>query len=195
LIAGFIPLVVLWVRKVKADSALVGSIILSFVISLILFIIGYFSLNNHFFFNTYAIGSVILFGIFYYRSIENKKMKYFIIATTILCVLIFFFELIRTDNITVTIKFENVFYIIWSLLFFIDFLLKSNFTDAKSKSTLIIIAAIFFYNCTSFILLNHIDLFLSKNVWVLHNFSESACKLMIAYAFWKLPKYEDFSKT
>ena len=195
LIAGFTPLVVLWVRKVKADSALIGSIVLSFIITLILIITGYFKQNNHFFFNTYAVGSVILFGIFYYRSIENKKMKYFIIATTILCVLIFFFELIRTDNITVTIKFENVFYIIWSLLFFIDFLLKSNFTDAKSKSTLIIIAAIFFYNCSSFILLNHIDLFLDKKLWVLHNFSESACKLIIAYAFWKLPKSDSLSKT
>jgi hypothetical protein len=191
LIAGFIPLVVLWVRKVKADSALVGSIGLSFVISLILIITGYFKQNNFFFFNTYAIGSVILFGIFYYRSIENKKMQYFVLATTVLCVLIFFFELSRKDVISVTIKFQNVFYIIWSLLFFIDFMLKSNFTDAKSKSTLIIIAAIFLYNCTSFILLNHIDLFLDKNLWVLHNFSESACKLMIAYAFWKLPKLDE----
>ena len=186
-IAGFIPLVVLWVRKVKADSALVGSIVLSFVISLILIITGYFKQNNFFFFNTYVIGSVILFGIFYYRSIENKKMQYFVLATTILCVLIFFFELSRKDVISVTIKFQNVFYIIWSLLFFIDFMLKSNFTDAKSKSTLIIIAAIFLYNCTSFILLNHIDFFLNKNFWIIHNLSESACKLMIAYAFWKLP--------
>ncbi len=190
-IAGFIPIVVLWMRKVKADSALVGSIVLSFVISLILIITGFFKQNNYFFFNTYAIGSVILFGIFYYRSIKNKKMQYFVLATTVLCVLIFFFELSRTNDIMITIKFENVFYIIWSLLFFIDSLLKSNFTDAKSKSTLIIIAAIFFYNCTSFILLNHIDLFLDKNLWVLHNFSESACKLIIAYAFWKLPKSDE----
>ena len=195
MIAGFIPIVVLWMRKIKADSALVGSLVLSFVISLILIITGFFKQNNYFFFNTYALGSVILFGIFYFRSIENKKMKYFVLATTVFCVLIFFLELRRSDNITVTIKFENVFYIIWSLLFFIDFLLKSNFTDAKSKSTLIIIAAIFFYNCTSFILLNHIDLFLNKNLWILHNFSESACKLIIAYAFWKIPKSDNLLKT
>lgn len=188
LIAGFIPIVVLWVRKVKADSALVGSIVLSFVISLILIITGFFKQNNYFFFNTYALGSVILFGIFFFRSIENKKMQYFVLATTLLCVLIFFFELSRKDVISVTIKFENIFYIIWSLLFFIDFLLKSNFADAKSKSTLIIIAAIFLYNCTSFILLNHIDFFLNKNFWIIHNLSESTCKLIIAYAFWKLPK-------
>jgi 4-amino-4-deoxy-L-arabinose transferase-like glycosyltransferase len=41
LIAGFIPIVVLWMRKVKADSALVGSIVLSFIISLILIITGF----------------------------------------------------------------------------------------------------------------------------------------------------------
>jgi hypothetical protein len=75
LIAGFIPIVVLWMRKIKADSALVGSLVLSFVISLILIITGFFKQNNYFFFNTYALGSVILFGIFYFRSIENKKMN------------------------------------------------------------------------------------------------------------------------
>jgi hypothetical protein len=85
--------------------------------------------------------------------------------------------------------FANFCYILWSLIFFFEFIIsKNNIRSNFINTNLYVNAAILFYNGSSLFLFHYLFVILSNNVWYIHNFIEGSSKLLIAYAFWKLPK-------
>jgi hypothetical protein len=184
-VAGIMPLIFLKGRKIQVE--LISFLILSFLVSSILYVTGLYKINNLLIYNLFVIGSVIFLSIYYFNTLFNRFFKYLVVISSGLCCLLFFMELSKTDDIVITVKVENILFICWSFLFYIDFLKNDKHSIKSNKSLIIVNSSIFIYNFSSFILIYYISIFMKENIWFVHNFIEGSSKLLIAYAFWKIP--------
>lgn len=181
------PLVFLLILKRTLNIEFILYLSISIVSTLILTITYKLNLYNLVVFNLYVLISLFLLATFYLRILKNKKSVLLIILTSIICLFSLIWELTKTEYIELSLQFENLCFIFWSIIYF-NFYLKNKATHYHEKSFVLINASIFIYNCSSFVLIYFIEYLMKNNLWFIHNFIEGSSKLLIAYAIWKLPK-------
>ena len=186
LLLGILPIAVLLFTNKKFDLSfrlfLYSSILSTFVI----IITTHFGINNHI--------VALIYIIISYSFIYNFFRKYFsieIIRYLNLLVLIFYiiaiveYFLNNRLNYTIPIYYLNI--LIWAVIYFYSQLI-SNDDNNNDKIRNIIVFSLLFYSSFSFLISIIIHKLIYNHLWYIHNFIEGSSKLLIAYAFWKLPK-------
>jgi len=190
IIASAIPLIVLAYKRTTFNSYLALVLFLSFVVIILQTITHLYKINNHILFNFYVFSSFILHFLFY---VKNLKKTFKLLASIPFPIFIGFslFEIFKHELLTISFQITNFSLIYWSFLFFIS-LLKDD-SPISNKTTLQIVnISIFVYNSGSYILYLSIFSLMLNKYWFIHNIFEGCSKLLIAYAFWKLPKSDNF---
>jgi hypothetical protein len=191
LVAGFTPLVFVFSRKNKILNFLIIHLGISFICSLLIFITRINHVYNLHIFNFYILSSSLFLPIFYFKLIQNRLLKFILIIVFLGNLSIVINELFHSEYLVNAVVSENITEIILCLFFLLDLLL-SNKKPENQLSLLLINSSIFFYNCFSFLFNFYISEIMVSNLWFIHNFIEASSKLIIAYAFWKLPKTSQY---
>ncbi len=186
LLTGIIPLFIS-LRRVYLHPSLLLFLAFSVLSTIVLLITSYNGINNHVFHNFYLLISFLLLSKFYY-DIGQTMLKAVIIFSTLILFTVSTFEFFDYYFLPNSFKIINLSYITWSIFFFIQSLEKDKVGKHNSNDYHIINTSIFLYNTSSFILIFYIMNLMNNNLWYIHNFIEGSSKLLIAYAFWKLPK-------
>ena len=189
LIAGILPL--FFIRKSNQSNRIIFYYLFSSCLSTIISLItAYMHINNHMINNIYLMVSFLLLAFFYFLN-GRHLLRFLVLIGSGLFYSICFFELFNTSLLFDGFKAANLVYIIWSLTFFIQSILKkSNYS--LSKTYVLFNASVFIYHTSSFFLFSYFSTLMVSNLWYFHNFIEGSSKLLIAYAFWKLPNQTYF---
>ena len=186
--AGILPLVFAFYKK-HFFSILTFYLVLSVVTNVVLTITSYLKIPNHSIYNIYLLASYLALGLFYIKQ-GNRFLKKVVIVSFLLFFSDYTYEIINKSITITAIQIANISYCVWSLTLF--FIMLNNSEHIKNKNNFefikLINASIFIYNTTTIILFFQILNLIGKNSWFIHNYIEGSTKLLIAYAFWKLPK-------
>lgn len=186
LLAGILPIIFFLIRAPKNSYELLVLLFCSVIATILTMYTSLCRINNHFIFNSYLLIEFSCICVFYSKAIKSKYSFLFLYA--IVPFLIFsIFELYQNGTIIFGVKISSLFYIGFSVIYFLKYLFDSE-QEHKYNFTYIINASFFIYNCSAFILIFYIMKLMTNNLWFIHNFIEGSSKLLIAYAFWKLPK-------
>lgn len=188
LVTGILPLIVLFNGKKKFNKGLIVFLSASVITTCILTITSILKLNNLVFFNLYQVISIVSLTFFYYESIFNKTLKYFIALFGLMSFSVLIFEISKTIFLDYSLVSRKISLVAFSIFLFFDYLISDYSNHKNSKSILLINTSLFVYNSSSFLFFIYISALMINNLWYIHNFIEGLSKLLIAYAFWKLPK-------
>jgi hypothetical protein len=187
LVAGIMPLVLIYKKKYTKNKEFTIFLASSAITTLILFVTGLLKMNNLIVFNLYQAIAISSLSFYYFKITTRKNLKYFSLILGILCFSAFLLELSKTSFIEKTLVYKNICFILLTIVFFIDYLGLEKYKD-ESKTYLIISSSIFLYNSFNYLLVFNITELMKQDLWFVHNILEGLSKLLIAYAFWKLPR-------
>lgn len=185
--AGIMPLVLIYKKKYTKNIEFTIFLASSAITTLILFVTGLLKINNLIVFNLYQAIAISSLSFYYFRITTRKNLKYFSLILGILCFSAFLLELSKTSFIEKTLVYKNICFILFTIIFFIDYLGLEKY-KVESKTYLIISSSIFIYNSFNYLLVFNITELMKQDLWFVHNILEGLSKLLIAYAFWKLPR-------
>lgn len=187
LVAGILPLIFLF--KKQFHYSLVIYLTFSIFSTLILVVTSYFKINNLLYHNFYVLISFISLFV-YYINFRLKYLNIFLIISSIVFLSNFAIEIFQKGFVQSGIQISNISYSIWSLIFFFYLIDGSNLYKLKYDKKVygIINASVLIYNCSAFFLYFKLFTLIKQDSWFIHNYIEGSSKLLIAYAFWKLPK-------
>jgi hypothetical protein len=195
LITGLLPLMILYFQKKKFNIEFLVYLGSSVIATFIFFILFKQRVNNLLIFNGYQIFSITCLSIFYYNICNKSLTKKLILLIGSFCLFILFYELSQTSFIEYSLVYRTIGFILFSVIFFIDYLNSERQRNLQSFSYLIVNSSIFIYNSFSFLFFLYITILMVNDFWYFHNIIEGISKLIIAYAFWKLPKSDNFART
>lgn len=182
------PLFVLIITKRKINFELILFLLFSIISTILLAITRAMKINNLAFFNSYLFIAISCLACYFFRQLSTKSLKLIVLITLIVGFTIFFWELNKSAYVELIVIYESICFILWSLLFMFEKILTKEQSSPILQSHLIINSAFFLYNTSSLFLIFYISIIMANNLWYIHNFIEGSSKLLIAYAFWKLPK-------
>lgn len=187
LVAGILPLIFLF-NRIKINRSFILYISLSALTTSLLLLTSFFRINNLLIHNFYLILSYLLLANFYF-SIGEKYLKKTISVSILVFLIVILLNIFEGGFLKSAFVYANISFIIWSTIYFFQ-LTKTNDNKSQSlsKTYSTLNASIFIYNCSAFFLIYFLITILNNKVWFIHNFIEGSSKLLIAYAFWKLPK-------
>jgi hypothetical protein len=184
LIAGILPL--FFIKKSNQSNRIIFYYLFSSCLSTVINLTtAYMHINNHMIHNIYLMVSFLLLALFYFLN-GRHLLRFFVLIGSGLFYSICFFEHFKTSLLLNGHRVANLVYIIWSLTFFIQSIMKKSNSNL-SKTYVLFNASIFIYHTASFFLFTFLWSLVTSNLWYFHNFIEGSSKLLIAYAFWKLP--------
>lgn len=186
--AGSLPLIILFKKRIKFNIEFIVFLTSSISATLIFSITSHYKVNDLIIFNSYQVFSIICLTIFYSKIISFNILKKIIIVLGIICLFVLIYELSETSYIEYSLTFENICFFLFSIFFLIDYLIKEGQNTDLSKCYLLVNTSIFIYNAFSYLLFFYINELMQKDLWFVHNILEGLSKLLIAYAFWKLPR-------
>ncbi len=185
--AEFLPLVFLFFLKKQINKSLKIFLISSFISSFLLYLTGVFQINNLIIFNAYQGITICTLSIFYFSILKSHLFKIIIVIIFSICFFTLIWELTKTSYLVSTLVVESFCYIIFALLFYIDYI-NSSKVNNQAKSYILINTSIFIYNCFSVLNNLEIEKLMITNYWFIHNLIDGLLKLLIAIAIWKMPK-------
>jgi hypothetical protein len=186
---------ILFFQKKKFNIEFLVYLGSSVITTFLFFILFKQKVNNLLIFNGYQIFSITCLSIFYCNICNKSLTKNLILSIGSLCLVILFFELSQTSFIEYSLVYRTIGFILFSVIFFIDYLNSESQRNPQSFSYLIVNASIFIYNSFSFLFFLYITILMGNDLWYIHNIIEGISKLIIAYAFWKLPNQAYFQDT
>jgi hypothetical protein len=189
---GLLPLGVLLYKRKKFNLEIICLLIFSVLTTIILIVIKRFFHNNHAVFNAYAISELVFLTIYFYRTIGNIFLGKLILGMAVVLGGIFMWEMNRTSSLEVSLLTQIAYNIISCVLFFIASLQSNNISSPMHKTQVYYTLTLFLYSSFSLMFFFFIDHLMIIGAWSIHNIVESLTKLLIAYAFWKLPKTTHF---
>lgn len=187
LVAGILPLVFVIVFNSKIPLSLIVFWLASFLSTLTILITCKIGINNLIIFNTFQGFSICCLSTFYYKIIKSSNFRYLVLTLSFISLIIYVTELTISNNLLYTLISENLCFISFSLLFYIDYF-KWEINERNNQSFLLINTVIFVYNSFRLIPNLEIDLLILNQYWIIHNIVEGLSKLIIAFAIWKQPK-------
>lgn len=123
------------------------------------------------------------------NQLRSRLSNYIFYATGLFFLSMYVIEFNLEILMQKTLISSSIIYLLWSILGLVS-ILKTHDINHKINSTLTIFnIAILFYFSGSIILFFIFDMLNSNNyhIWTVHNIVEIISKLIITYAFWKLP--------
>ncbi len=186
LVAGILPLIIL-TQKRTFNKSFTFYLILSVFTTVVLFITTYLKINNLLIANFYVLLSFISIIIYFnnYNTLNNRLLIY--IFSSIFS-LVFIYEMLNFSFVKNAISIFSLSSIVLSLVFMYNSLTK-DISQIKNIDTHILISiSLLFYNSVSFVMYLKMFYFMKNDIWYIHNYVEGISKLIITYAFWKLPK-------
>lgn len=186
LVAGLFPLAVLFYKSLKFNLEFLLYLLSSILATFGFIYTSIYKLNNSWIFDCFQVCTIFFLTIFYYRLININLCRVIFLILGLLSLTSFIYELKTQGYTNWSLTILNVNFIICPIIYLIFSISKSN--SEQSKSLEIINFSILIYYSTVFILFYFLEIIFKNNVWYVHNIVESASKLLIAYAFWKLPK-------
>jgi hypothetical protein len=190
LVTGLIPFIVLIKQKVRFNLEFLLYLLFSTIATFGFIVTNIFKLHNSWIFYSYQFLSIVLLSIFYFRTLSLTLFKSLVILIGIISLSIFSFEM-KTEGFTnwsdsvVCLSFTFC-----PLLYFFE-TLQSKQNNSKTSLNIINSTNLIYFSST-ILMFYFIHLILKNNLWFIHNFIEASSKLIIAYAFWKLPKTSQF---
>ena len=186
LVAGFLP-IIFYFRKFSIKYLEIFILFIASFISTFLVLYTYLNkLNNHIVFNSYVIIEFICITIFYYR-ISKQKYKLLFLILSLVFISISSFDFYVNSYLALTSKYTSFIFIIYGISYLLQVIFnKSNESDSLFLQ--IFSGANLFYNGSAFLLIYFISKLVENDLWYIHNIIEGISKLLIAYAFWKLPR-------
>jgi hypothetical protein len=189
-VTSIIPFVVLIKLRVRFNLEFLLYLLFSTIATFGFIITNIFKVHNSWIFYSYQFLSIILLSLFYFRTLSLKLFKLLAILIGIISLSVFLYEM-KTKGFTnwsdsvVCLSFTFC-----PLIYFFETLQSKETVDKTSLN--IVNATNFIYFSTTIFLFYFIHFILKNNLWFIHNFIEASSKLIIAYAFWKLPKTSQF---
>lgn len=181
--AGLLPIVYLIFSKKKFHFSFVLYLILSVITTLAIIITIRLGIHNKWLVILYNFTSFLCLMHYFYK-ILSSKINYSLIFS-ILYIAVFILDYVfSTSNIFLV---SILFIITCCILFFINETKKEN-RLVEFRAVSIVNAGLLFYFSFSFIFLSLLWKLINYQIWEIHNIIESTSKLIITYAFWKLPK-------
>lgn len=184
LLAGLLPIAYLIFSKKNFQISFFIFLTLSFITTFVIIVTGKLGIHNHWVINFYNFTSFLCL-MYYFYQIQSTKINYPLIFS-VLFILIFLIEYFISKS-SIFLFFSSFFIIICCLLFFINETKKEN-RRVEFRAVSIVNASLLFYFSFSFIFLSLLWKLINYQIWEIHNIIESTSKLIITYAFWKLPK-------
>lgn len=144
-------------------------------------------LNNLLIFNSYYLISFISVVIFYFKLIESKKIKYYILFLAFVSLFIFFWEIKNSNYIEIALISEKFSVLVFSLLYFV-YIISADIKEINYKPYILINTYFLFYGSFGALSNLEIDLLMITNYWFIHNLVDGLSKLIIAFAIWRQPR-------
>lgn len=185
---GILPLAILYFAKKKFNNEFILYLISSVLATAGIIFANYFNIGNSLIFKSFLICTILFLSFFFLKIFFTKIFKIIVSILFSVCLIIFFLN--NENYFKISLLIENLTFVICPILFFLDRINDSK--ETKNNSLNIIVSSIFFYKTSTFILFYFISELLLNNLWFVHNLIEGISKLLIAYAFWKLPKTSNF---
>jgi hypothetical protein len=128
------------------------------------------------------------------KTFTSKKIKAILFSVTTLLLAISILEVIKIGVMIFSMKIISLCIITMSIVYLLNNLISTSFYQIN-QPVLLINSSFIIYHGSSFILIYFIMSIMTNNLWHFHNFIEGSSKLLIAYAFWKLPKKDTILET
>jgi hypothetical protein len=194
LLCGILPLLIVINRKAIYKTELVIFLLSSVIATIGIFITTKFQMYNHYIHNSYLIIEILCLCQFYFKIFNSKKIKAILFSVTGLLLAISILEVIKIGVMIFSMKIISLCIILISLFYLLNNLMSTSLNHIN-QPVLLINSSFIVYHGSSFILIYFIMNIMSNNLWHFHNFIEGISKLIIAYAFWKLPKKDTILET
>lgn len=179
------PIAFLFIFKKKFYLSLVLFLSISTISTLGIILTTIWGVNNHLILKLYFFSSFICL-MYYFKQLLLSKKLIPLIFTTIF-IITFFAENILKGKIYWSLQLINFSVVFCCVMLKIKETKEDNFLNIN-HSVILINSSILVYYSFSFLLFFVMMELISNQLWVIHNIVESTSKLVIAYAFWKLPK-------
>jgi hypothetical protein len=186
LFTGILPLAVLFLGKRKFSTEFVLLLLASVIATASILYFTINNISNALIFDSYHICSIILLTLFYLKNIRSKAICIVIVCLGIICLLTYSLEIIFLRNPHYGLVLYNLSFIIIPILYYVSLLIDNQ--SEMNDSFILINTVNFIYNSTSFFLFYFLVSLTKNDLWYIHNIIEGLSKLIIAYAFWKLPR-------
>jgi hypothetical protein len=186
LIAGLLPLAVLLFGKRRFSTEYVLLLLASVIATTAMLYFTSNNIQNTLIFDGYYFCSIILLTLFYLKNIRSKAICIVIICLGIISILTYSLEIYFLRNPHFGLILNNLSFIIIPILYYVSQLIDNQLE--MNDSMILLNTVIFIYYCSSFFLFYFLVSLTKNDLWYIHNIIEGISKLLIAYAFWKLPR-------
>ncbi|MEN9302978.1 MAG: hypothetical protein RL264_1407 [Bacteroidota bacterium] len=186
LLAGSLPIAFFIFKKSNNNQTLQAIIILSFLTNLLQVTTHFWRINNKWSFILYLILGYILYSFYFFSILKNKSANLFLVLIPLFLVF-FSIEYLGYNQFSNCVLFFIFIQLLGSLLYFISNI-QSEMNLSKNNFHDLINGSIFIYATSTLFLFLILYFLMENHLWYIHNFIEGISKLIIAYAFWKLPK-------
>jgi len=184
---GFVPIASVFnLHEVKKYGFILAFLILSFLSDLLNIA---FDLNNATIWNLYNVFEFALLALIHNKYTKLSWFKLLLIISSVIFSIQYIMEFDIWNSMSNTLSLSVIFYITWSLVGSMLYLKNTRKYKSENSEYLYFNAAMLIYFSSSLIFFNIIPFMTCNdgNIWIIHNVVNSISKLIIAYAFWKLP--------
>lgn len=184
---GFLPIVfVIYSSDLKKHGFILSLLIISFLSDLLNSIS---DLNAEIIWNSYNFFEFTLLALIHNKYNNSFWYKLLLIVSSVIFSIQYAVEFNILNTMNKSLSLSVIFYIIWSLVGSMFYLKNTQAYKSENSEYLYFNAAMLIYFSSSLIFFNIIPFLTCNdgNIWIIHNVVESISKLIIAYAFWKLP--------
>jgi hypothetical protein len=162
------------------------TLIISAYTTLLLIISKAFSLHNTYIFYSYVFFSFIGYTLFY-LPLLSKLFKLLISFSLIIFIIVFITTINKNGHSYMLLVTYHLTLMLFTIYYFLNKIYTGKFESYQFTLNTISLSILIY--STSTILLSYvIELFMANRLWFIHNLIEGISKLIIAYAFWKIPQ-------
>ncbi len=146
--------------------------------------------NNHFIINFYNAFEFIILFLIYSNFSNSLKFRKLLIIFLVIFFVIYGAEFRINSLMENTLLYSSISYVFWAILVFVHFMNRTSFILSDNIVFYYFNSSILLYFSVSTVLF-FLFIYLNEKtivyIWPIHNFFEIISKLIITYAFWKIP--------
>lgn len=168
------------------------NLVISVYSTLLIIISKIFSYQNIFIFYSFILSSFICYTFFFIAKVSNL-FKFLILLKFIIFTTIYFLTINKNGHSQLILMTYHISLILFPIYYFLT-KIYSDKVDVYSSTMNIISLSVLIYSTSTVLLFYVIELFMANRLWFIHNLIEGISKLIIAYAFWKIPQQSPSQK-
>lgn len=183
---GIVPIALIFYLRLQKQYIL---ILLLLIFSLVFDLWSIYYSSTKYIWNIYNIFEFALLALINNKYTNSSRYKFLLIASTVAFSIQYICEFSWQNTMNQTLLLSISLYIVWSLFGSIHYLKSTQTYKSENSVYIYFNAAMLIYYSSSLIFFNILPYLTcqNSNIWIIHNVIESSSKLIITYAFWKLP--------